>query len=187
MSWPLIEIIEEQREEESSMTYGEERARREARMAEMIAATGYERGDSRSPIFGEQIMGIWAGESNPQRVGRYVETRRRTGRLNPGVWYRLTDGRGSFWEYEASQTLFVPVQSTQETLEIPDFLRNQDNLRAERAAQETRVDDGRCICLAGVSDIPEHDEDCPRRQAKAPICSCGTPYGKYCPIHPGDK
>jgi hypothetical protein len=55
------------------------------------------------------------------------------------------------------------------------------------SAQETRVDDGRCICLAGVSDIPEHDEDCPRRQAKAPICSCGTPYGKYCPIHPGDK
>jgi hypothetical protein len=28
--------------------------------------------------------------------------------------------------------------STQETLEIPDFLRNEDNLRAERAAQETR-------------------------------------------------
>jgi hypothetical protein len=102
------------------MTYGEERARRDARMAEMIAATGYERGDSRTPIFGEQIMGIWASETNPQRVGRYVETIRQTGRLNPGVWYRLTDGRGRFWKYEASQTLFVPAQPTQETeLRLP--------------------------------------------------------------------
>jgi hypothetical protein len=97
------------------MTHGEEKARRDARMAEMIAATGFERGDSRPPVFGEQIMGVWAGESNPQRVGKYVETRRRTGRLNPGVWYRLTDGRGSFWEYEASQTLFVPTRPAPET------------------------------------------------------------------------
>lgn len=28
------------------------------------------------------------------------------------------------------------------TLPIPDFLRNQDNLRAERLAQETRTDEG---------------------------------------------
>lgn len=93
------------------MTYGEERERRAARMAEAIAQTGYERGDSRPPKFGERIMGIWAGEQNPQRIGRYVETVRRTGRLNPGTWYRLTDGKGKFWSYEASQTLFVPSES----------------------------------------------------------------------------
>lgn len=135
------------------MTHGEERARRDARMTEMIAATGYERGDLRVPIFGEQIMGIWASETNPQRVGRYVETIRRTGRLNPGVWYRLTDGRGRFWMYEASQTLFVPTQPAQETrgdaLPIPDFLRDQENLRAEQGKTPPGPKDPRpagCTC-----------------------------------------
>ena len=87
--------------------YGEEKERREQRMAEMVAKTGYERGDSRAPIFGEAIMGIWASKENPIRIGQYVETRRRTGKLNPGTYYRLTDGKGKFWEFEANQTLFV--------------------------------------------------------------------------------
>jgi len=112
------------------MTHGEEKARRDSRVAEMIAATGYERGDSRAPVFGERIMGIWAGESNPHRIGRYVETKRRTGRLNPGVWYRLTDGRGGFWEYEASQTLFVPDSPTEET--------NQDGGRSSEPSEQAR-------------------------------------------------
>lgn len=98
------------------MTYGEEKARRQQRMAEAIAETGYERGDSRAPRFGESIMGIWASEDNPIRIGQYVETRRRTGRLNPGTWYRLTNGKGKFWEFEASQTLFVPVKHQESLL-----------------------------------------------------------------------
>lgn len=96
------------------MTFASERERRDARMNEALAETGYERGDSRTPMFGERIMGIWAGEQNPHRIGRYVETKRRTGRMNPGTWYRLTDGKGNFWEYEASQTLFVPPESEPE-------------------------------------------------------------------------
>lgn len=64
-------------------------------------------GDARNPKFGEWIRGIWASERNPQRDGMYVETKRRTGMVNPGVWYRLTDGRGKFWEYEAKDTLFL--------------------------------------------------------------------------------
>lgn len=93
------------------MTYDSDREKRNRRIAEMSAATGYERADSRPPKFGELIMGIWASEDNPQRIGRYVETIRRSGRLNPGTWYRLTDGKGHFWSYEADQTLFVPAQN----------------------------------------------------------------------------
>lgn len=136
------------------MTYGEEKARRDARMAEMIAATGFERGDSRPPVFGEQIMGVWAGESNPQRVGKYVETRRRTGRLNPGVWYRLTDGRGSFWEYEASQTLFVPTRPAPET-RSEDWPRdgNGSPISVEGGVI---VKNGYCADCGGINEHYDH-------------------------------
>lgn len=53
----------------------------------------------RGPRFGERLRGIHASSENPQRDGYYVETIRRTGRLNPGKWYRITDGKGRFWEY----------------------------------------------------------------------------------------
>lgn len=66
------------------------------------------RGDARKPKFGEWMRGVWASESNPQRDGMYVETRVRKGPVNPGTWYRLTDGRGRFWEYEAKATVFLP-------------------------------------------------------------------------------
>ena len=64
-------------------------------------------GDSRSPVFGEPIRGIWASSDNPIRDGFYVETVRRTGRLNPGVWYKLTDKHGKFWSFLASETVFL--------------------------------------------------------------------------------
>lgn len=151
------------------MTYGEEKTRRDARMAEMIAATGYERGDSRAPVFGEKIMGIWAGESNPQRWGRYVETIRRTGRLNPGVWYRLTDGHGSFWQYEASQTLFVPEQPTQETsvtrCSCNDFPGADQFCMAHKAPDKPKSDAVAICCDCPPLDYPTDKTrcaECPR-------------------------
>jgi hypothetical protein len=57
------------------------------------------------PVFGEWFRGIWAGENNPLRDGRYVRTIRRTGRCNPGTFYELTDGKGRFWQFEAKETL----------------------------------------------------------------------------------
>ena len=53
------------------------------------------------PKFGEWLRGIYASESNPQRDGMYVRTIRRTGRMNPGTFYELTDGNGRFWQYPA--------------------------------------------------------------------------------------
>lgn len=56
------------------------------------------------PKFGDWIRGNFASEENPQRDGMYVRTIRRTGFTNPGKWYELTDGKGKFWQYLASET-----------------------------------------------------------------------------------
>jgi len=37
----------------------------------------------------------------------YVKTIRRTGRMNPGTYYQLTNGMGEFWEFTASDTLYL--------------------------------------------------------------------------------
>jgi hypothetical protein len=90
------------------MTNGEERERHARVLAEALACPGAgPAGDSRAPVFGEWLRGIWAGDRNPQRDGRYVRTVRRTGRMNPGTFYELTDGRGSFWQYPAESTVFI--------------------------------------------------------------------------------
>jgi len=73
----------------------------------------------REPKFGERMRGIYASVKNPQRDGFYVETIRRTGKMNAGKGYRLTDGHGDFWEYPAESTILrgsTPAES-------PRFLR----------------------------------------------------------------
>ena len=62
------------------------------------------------PKFGDKIRGIHASERNPIRDGFYVETIHRKGRMNPGKWYGLTDGKGRFWEFEADATIPVPEE-----------------------------------------------------------------------------
>ena len=56
------------------------------------------------------MRGIWASETNPIRDGYYVETVYRSGKLNPGTWYRLTDCNGGFWEYLAIDTVFLSAE-----------------------------------------------------------------------------
>jgi hypothetical protein len=50
------------------------------------------------PKFGDTVLNRAASEGNPQRTGTFVREIRRSGRLNPGVWWQITDGQGSFWE-----------------------------------------------------------------------------------------
>lgn len=50
------------------------------------------------PKFGDTIVNDVASDENPHKTGIFVRAIRRTGRLNPGVWWQITDGRGSFWE-----------------------------------------------------------------------------------------
>lgn len=58
----------------------------------------------RGPKFGDWVRGNYASEGNPIRDGMYVRTIRKTGRMNPGVFYELTDGNGKFWQFEAKNT-----------------------------------------------------------------------------------
>lgn len=71
------------------------------------------RGDTRAPRFGEWMRGVWASASNPHRDGMFVRTERRTGRLNPGTYHELTDGKGEFWSIQAKSTVFLTPQPTQ--------------------------------------------------------------------------
>ncbi len=51
-----------------------------------------------TPKFGATVTNHFASEDNPTRVGIFVRSGRRNGRMNPGVWWELTDGRGKFWQ-----------------------------------------------------------------------------------------
>ena len=54
------------------------------------------------PKFGARILNNAAGESNPRRVGYYVETIRSRHKYDHGTYLRLTDKHGDFWEHEAN-------------------------------------------------------------------------------------
>ena len=60
-----------------------------------------------TPKFGDRVRGIYASESNPERDGFFVEVVRRTGKMNAGTFYRLTDGKGRFWHYPARSTVIL--------------------------------------------------------------------------------
>lgn len=55
-----------------------------------------------TPAFGATVTNHLASVENPRRRGYFVRAGRRTGRLNPGVWWELTDGRGDFWQVSPS-------------------------------------------------------------------------------------
>lgn len=54
------------------------------------------------PKFGDLVENGWASEGNPTRRGFFVREFRRTGRLNPGLTWEITDGKGKFWEFKPS-------------------------------------------------------------------------------------
>lgn len=51
------------------------------------------------PAFGDIVENGWASEDNPTRTGFFVREFRRTGKLNPGLTWEITDGKGKFWEF----------------------------------------------------------------------------------------
>ncbi len=53
------------------------------------------------------MRGIHASPQNPQREGMYVRTVVRTGNVNRGRWYELTDGKGKFYQYRPEDTIFM--------------------------------------------------------------------------------
>ena len=51
-----------------------------------------------SPKFGDILENPFASTDNPHKKGIFVKEFRRTGKLNPGLIWELTDGNGNFWE-----------------------------------------------------------------------------------------
>lgn len=77
--------------------------RREAEMKAMIEDLNA----GRKPQFGDEMLNPWAGEGNPTRVGVFVSEYRRTGRCNPGHFYKLTDKKGRFWDTWSHNCVFT--------------------------------------------------------------------------------
>jgi len=50
------------------------------------------------PRFGDLVENGWASEENPTRRGFFVREGKRTGRMNAGTYWEITDGKGKFWE-----------------------------------------------------------------------------------------
>lgn len=53
---------------------------------------------SENPRFGDDVINDAASDDNPQKKGQFVRFVRRTGRMNPGLSWEITDGNGKFWE-----------------------------------------------------------------------------------------
>ena len=49
------------------------------------------------PRFGDRFVNTVASLDNPRRTATFVRIVRRTGRLNRGTWWEMTDGQGDFW------------------------------------------------------------------------------------------
>jgi hypothetical protein len=53
-------------------------------------------------VFGDVVLNGYASDTNPIRFGIVVRVGKRTGRLNPGPYVELTDGKGKFWQISLS-------------------------------------------------------------------------------------
>lgn len=53
-----------------------------------------------SAAFGDVVENGWASEDNPTRRGLFVRSFTRKGRMNPGLTWEITDGKGKFWELQ---------------------------------------------------------------------------------------
>jgi len=53
------------------------------------------------PKFLDIIENGWASEDNPHRVSYFLYRGYRSGRMNPGAYFVMTDGKGDFYELPA--------------------------------------------------------------------------------------
>lgn len=62
--------------------------------------------NTRPLLFGDLVENPAASPDNPTRCGYFVRRGVRSGKLNPGPFAEITDGRGKFWESRI-ETLIV--------------------------------------------------------------------------------
>jgi hypothetical protein len=71
----------------------------------------------RTPHFGDQVVNNSASECNPTKHGLFVRRVTRSGVMNPGEWWELTNGEGSFWRTQADAYEVVTPATSSERLE----------------------------------------------------------------------
>lgn len=81
---------------------------------------------TRTPRFGALVTNHIAPERNPQRTGYFVRSGRRTGRLNPGLWWEMTDGRGNFWQLHPKEKHFIGRLTVDYSTELPQLGGKKD-------------------------------------------------------------
>lgn len=54
--------------------------------------------DKLTARFGDVVENGWASEDNPTRRGYFVRLGWRTGKMNAGRYWEITDRKGKFWE-----------------------------------------------------------------------------------------
>ena len=71
--------------------------------------------------FGDIIENGWASDDNPTRTGFFVREGRRTGKMNPGHYFEVTDGAGKFWELPVDKDHKITVYAgpVREHLRVP--------------------------------------------------------------------
>lgn len=63
--------------------------------------------NGRKPQFGDKMRNLVASEENPRRDAYFVKEKRVTGRMNPGIWYTMTDKKGNFWDSCPKGLIFI--------------------------------------------------------------------------------
>jgi hypothetical protein len=51
-----------------------------------------------TPQFGEKLINPYASKSNPHREGYFIREIKRSGFINPGIYWEFTDKKGNFWQ-----------------------------------------------------------------------------------------
>lgn len=124
--------------------------------------------------FGDVVVNGWASEDNPTRTGYFVRSFTRTGKMNPGLTWEVTDGKGKFWTFKPAdigERLTVlaarpaaPTQSAAQTGEVEQLRaaleRIQDWLRYE-VPVGTR---GATVMLTVVNNALSQPEQSPTTQ-----------------------
>lgn len=96
------------------------------------------------PKFGDVVENGSASEENPTRRGFFVREFKRSGRMNAGLTWEITDGKGMFWE-------FKPKDIAEEgrlavTVEREAVVSGQADLHAiAKAAAEGVHKNGGCV------------------------------------------
>lgn len=120
------------------------------------------------PNFGKWMRGIHASPDNPHRDGMFVETiRRRSGRMNSGVYYRLTDGKGRFWEYPRASVIDHPAYPSPPDPRDERIRVLEELLRAAVCPMAAQGCDGEAYPVQVAEDewAPEQCQWCYERRA----------------------